>query len=375
MSRLTIWFWQRMLTPHMAYLALSLWQRGHDVTYVTEEEMSAERAAMGWQLPDLLGVTVRFAANARDASALVRAAPTSSVHLTQGFRSNGNISSAQATIRAHGHRHFVVMETVRQQGLRGLAKPAVYWWHFHRWRDSLEGVLAIGADTPAWISRLAPSGLAVYPFAYFLPELICQLPRSQSPRFRFMFVGSLNPGKRVDLLLTALAELQGYEFEVELVGDGPSRPQLESLAQEILGNRVVFLGVRPITEIGNLLVQADCLVLPSSHDGWGAVVSEALLAGTPVICSSACGSKVVVDSSGSGGVFETSDLAGLRNLLEAAVLGGKISTAQRQALRSWSTCLSADAGAEYLESLLLASLEKRQAPPPPWEVAARQSAI
>lgn len=49
------------------------------------------------------------------------------------------------------------------------------------------------------------------------------------------------------------------------------------------------------------MARADVLVLPSWHDGWGAVVSEALMAGTPAIASDACGSAGVVRASGVGG--------------------------------------------------------------------------
>ena len=49
-----------------------------------------------------------------------------------------------------------------------------------------------------------------------------------------------------------------------------------------------------MSKIGNTIYQADNLVLPSSHDGWGAVTTEALMVGTPVICSDTCGSSLIV---------------------------------------------------------------------------------
>ncbi len=84
-----------------------IWQRlwpdaGTTSTYVAEEELAAERAALGWQLPDVQGVALRFATNAKEATALVEEASADTVHLTQGLRSNGNVSSAQVAIRAAG---------------------------------------------------------------------------------------------------------------------------------------------------------------------------------------------------------------------------------------------------------------------------------
>lgn len=367
MKKLTIWFWQRMVTPHMAYLAAALASRGHDITYVAEEEIAAERAALGWQLPDLRGVTLRFATSALEAAAQVERAPANTVHLTQGFRSNGNITSAQSAIKSRGQRHFIIMETVDQRGLPGLLKPALYFWHLHRWRSGLDGILAIGAETPAWLRRLAPASLHIFPFAYFLPAHP-SLPSSigEMP-FRFLFVGSLIPRKRLDLLLQVLGDFTTYNFEVEIVGDGPMRAQLEAQAQRILPGRTTFKGVLPISEIPSHMAQTDCLVLPSIHDGWGAVVSEAMMAGTPVICSSACGSRDVVQASGAGGVFDTFDTADLRRLVESTLVRGKIGSDKRLALRSWARCLSAEVGAAYLEALLTGEPTTGFIPPPPWE--------
>ena len=369
MTKLTVWFWQRMVTPHMAYLAAALARRGHDVTYVAEEKIGAERMALGWQLPEVQGVALRFVTSAVEAAALVVSAGADTVHLTQGLRSNGNIAPAQTVIKARGLRHFVIMETVDQRGVVGLLKPALYFWHLHRWRRGLNGILAIGAATPAWLRRLAPANLQVYPFAYFLPEISCVRPTTGNSRFRFVFVGGLLPGKRLDLLLQALSGLAKHYFEVEVVGDGPMRSQLESMAQRVLPGRVMFHGVLPISDIPAHMAGADCLVLPSSHDGWGAVVSEALMVGTPVICSAACGSHAVVQASRVGGVFDTFDTAALRQLLKSTLARGKIERTDRQALRSWARCLGANAGARYLETLITIDSKTAHVPPPPWECA------
>lgn len=359
-----------MITPHMAHLGVALARRGHKVTYVAEEEIGAERVALGWQIPDLQGVALRFATNAVAAKALVEEAPADAIHLTQGLRSNGCISSAQSTIKVRRQRHFVIMETVDQRGPAGLLKPVLYSWQLNRWRRGLDGILAIGAETPGWLRRLAPGKLPVYPFAYFLPAHANPEPITDRSPFRFLFVGSFIPLKRVDLLLQVLGSLDGREFEVELLGDGPMRGALEVLAEKLLPGRVSFLGVLPISAVPDRMSRADCLVLPSRHDGWGAVVSEALMAGTPVICSAACGSRAVVQASGVGGVFDTFDTADLQRQLASILAKGKIGNNERRALRSWARCLGADAGAAYLEALITDKPTSTRVPPPPWEQAA-----
>ena len=42
----TIYFWQQMVTPHMASLALTLSQNKHDIVYVAETSLSAQLREM-----------------------------------------------------------------------------------------------------------------------------------------------------------------------------------------------------------------------------------------------------------------------------------------------------------------------------------------
>jgi glycosyltransferase involved in cell wall biosynthesis len=56
-------------------------------------------------------------------------------------------------------------------------------------------------------------------------------------------------------------------------------------------------------------------VLPSRFDGWGAVVNEALMVGTPVICSNRCGASDVIENGRNGYVFEAGSARALRERL------------------------------------------------------------
>lgn len=367
MRELTVWFWQRMVTPHMAYLASSLAKRGHAVSYFAEQTMSPERASLGWKAPSLDNVNVRVAASPQDAKSLVASAPSRTIHLTQGLRANGNVAAAQKEIAARQDRHFALIEQVDQRGLKGVVKRPLYAWHLHRWTKNLDGILAIGVDTSAWLKRLGPHELPVLPFAYFLPNHAEQRHQKHSQSFRILFVGALIRRKNVELIFQALSGFAHHDFELVIIGDGPLRTELEALAGKIIPGRYTFLGVQPIQDIHLHMAGADCLILPSWHDGWGAVVSEALLAGTPVICSSACGSSVVVQASGFGGVFKSGNKTDLCRVLDEALETGMVQEDQRRCLRSWAQCLSADAGAEYLEEILKDEKRLSNAPPPPWE--------
>ena len=115
------------------------------------------------------------------------------------------------------------------------------------------------------------------------------------------------------------------------------------------------------------MAEADVLVLPSLYDGWGAVVSEALMAGAPVIASDACGSAGVVQASGAGGVFCADDRDALEALLVRAIDAGPWPVPARRALAGWAQCLGAHAGAAYLERILAHTEGRAARPLPPWQ--------
>src|SRR5690606_2918910 len=86
-----VWFWQRIVSPHMAGLAVALVEFGRVVSYIAEREMSADRAGMGWQAPPLGKARLRLAPDAAAVAAAVRDAPEAAIHICQGFRGNGLI--------------------------------------------------------------------------------------------------------------------------------------------------------------------------------------------------------------------------------------------------------------------------------------------
>lgn len=106
-----------------------------------------------------------------------------------------------------------------------------------------------------------------------------------------------------------------------------------------------------MSEVRREMRDSDCLVLPSLHDGWGVVVTEALMVGTPAICSDRCGAAEAVMASGVGGVFRSNDPTSLSKLLCRQIELGRQKSSDRTALASWASSFGARVGAEYLLSV------------------------
>lgn len=363
-----VWFWQRIVSPHMAGLAAALARQGVKAVYVAEQVMSEDRALQGWRAPDLPGVRIEVASTRAEISELAGAARADSIHICQGIRANGLVGVAQRRLSARSLRQWATLETLDDTGLRGVVKRLEYRRLFVKWRSRLAGVLAIGYRTPRWIAERGVPTERVMPFAYFLlPESvrIRQVQRAAGP-YRFVFVGQLVEGKRLDLLLSALADLK-RDVELVVIGSGPLEDGLRVVADRVLPGRVDWVGRLPMHEVPQAVADSDCLVLPSRHDGWGAVVSEALMVGTPVVCSDHCGSAGVAKESGHGEVFRSGNVAELRDALGRAVQRGRMGMRQRTSLANWAKCLGTDAGAKYLQEILDHADGRGDKPRAPWD--------
>eukprot|EP00929_Paragymnodinium_shiwhaense_P097517 TRINITY_DN5917_c0_g1_i1.p1 TRINITY_DN5917_c0_g1~~TRINITY_DN5917_c0_g1_i1.p1 ORF type:complete len:472 (-),score=58.30 TRINITY_DN5917_c0_g1_i1:416-1831(-) len=101
-------------------------------------------------------------------------------------------------------------------------------------------------------------------------------------------VGRIAPEKGQEQVLRVLALLLKQErnrnLKLVFVGDGPYRPTLELLVDEMnLRPHVVFLGMRPNEETPYMYRAADCFVTCTRSESFGITVLEALACGCPVV--------------------------------------------------------------------------------------------
>lgn len=119
--------------------------------------------------------------------------------------------------------------------------------------------------------------------------------RSNDAPFRILSVGRLAPVKNQAMLVRAFAELHRTHphSELVLVGEGPSRPELEAVIAELgIHEAVHLLGFR--SDIRHQLANADLFVLPSHSEGFGIALVEAMACEVPVLSSNVGGAGEVM---------------------------------------------------------------------------------
>jgi glycosyltransferase involved in cell wall biosynthesis len=165
-------------------------------------------------------------------------------------------------------------------------------------------------------------------------------------------VAAVIPGKGHDVLLDALATLNGRPWHCLCVGSLERDPAYaEGLRRRAADGRVRFAGARTGAELARSYAAADLLVLPSRRETYGMVVTEALARGLPVVASEVGGVPEALghgaDGARPGLLVPPEDAAALgdalRAWLEDADLRRRLRRAARErraTLARWSTTTS-----------------------------------
>jgi glycosyltransferase involved in cell wall biosynthesis len=161
-----------------------------------------------------------------------------------------------------------------------------------------------------------PNGVDLGEIGGVLNELKGHEPEWQS----VVSVGNLWPVKGIDLNLRALARLADRKIpwsRYTIIGDGPERPALERLAEELgLTSRVNFKGTLPHRAVLREVARAGIFSLPSWQESFGAAHLEAMACGRPVIGCRTQGIEDMIEHRKEGLLVEPKNVEALASALE-----------------------------------------------------------
>jgi len=128
-------------------------------------------------------------------------------------------------------------------------------------------------------------------------------------------IGRLVEQKGHRYLFEALHLLDGrYKLKVLVVGDGPQREQLVSMARQLgMEDKVVFTGLRK--DVNDILPAVDMLVMPSLREGLPMVLLEAMAAGVPVVATKVGGVPEIIEDGKNGLIVEPANVDMLKTAI------------------------------------------------------------
>ncbi len=133
-----------------------------------------------------------------------------------------------------------------------------------------------------------------------------------------LYVGRLQARKRLDDLIRACAALpESLQPKLVIIGDGPERQPLKSLAG-LIYPATEFAGVKFGADLAPYFIAADLFVLPGTG---GLAVQEAMSYGLPVVVAEGDGTQDDLVRPGNGWQIPNEDYPALLSALKEALSG------------------------------------------------------
>lgn len=196
---------------------------------------------------------------------------------------------------------------LRQMGLERGIKSMLTRWLLHRMRQwdarSANGVDVFVANS-AYIARRIQKTYRRDSIVIPPPVAVEDFTLETNKDDFFLVVSRFVPYKRIDLIVTAFAEMP--EHRLLVVGDGPERSRIHAAARG--AKNIEFKAPVSKIELINLL-QRSCAFIYAAEEDFGITMVEAQACGTPVIAYRRGGaSEIVIDiesESPTGILFES----------------------------------------------------------------------
>ena len=230
-----------------------------------------------------------------------------------------------ATYHAHrlARRHGARALWFSWQNLQRSYPPPFAWIERYNLRRIDYALTGSQTAAQVWRQKGYDGPLAVIPQFGVDPQLFAP-PSTPAPdeRRHIVYVGRLVPEKGVDLLLTALAKLEGA-WRATILGRGPEAANLRALTERLgLSERVAFQERVASVEMPHFYQRADVLALPSrTRSNWmeqfGRVLIEAMACGVAVVGAESGEIPYVIGDAGL--LFPEDDTAALRAALARLV--------------------------------------------------------
>jgi len=353
-------FWEPCTSPHKADFLSALASQAPNIEFIycADTQLSNERKAQGWVVNTSANYCTIVAPSKEDIEQLVSDQPNRTLHIFSGIRWVHCIVAALTLVKKY-KAHFAIMSEPRvREGWRGTLRFAQSWLTEGWLRRNTAFVLAIGKNGPPWFSSVGYRNESIFPFAYFIDppvshELADKLSPTTDQPIQIGYVGRLVKMKGLFDLVAAVAKL-GASVQLNIVGTGSDENSLKDTCKELQIN-TQFLGVLPIHDVGIFMEKMNVIVLAStsSDDGWGVVISEALMSGTAVIATPCVGASILLDEQLFGRCVPANSPETIANAIKELQDSGAFTIdacKKRQQLAI--ALLSADAGAKHLLEII-----------------------
>jgi glycosyltransferase involved in cell wall biosynthesis len=363
-------FWQYMHVMHQSATLRALAKLDHQVYSIAEQVITPQQVSMGYFVPDFDRVKAITNPDLETIRTLTRENVSESVHIIGGIRGYKLGYQALNACKKAGARVGWLVEGGDPRGLGGIVRRLVYSAQVLQFGKCVDFVLAMGRNGVRWYQACGWPNQRVFPYAYITetPEVVPGFIGPQSiGKAEILFLGQLVHRKGLDLLLLALARLQDKKWQLTVIGAGTEQEKYKQMTRSLgIHARVDFIGVLSNKDALEKVKASDLVVVPSRFDGWGAVTNEGLMCGTPVVCSSNCGSSDLIQENWRGSIFKNTSVNELTRALTFWIDHGKKNLLEMKRIAQWSQRITGESAAAYVDAVIRCVYQGEDRPIPPW---------
>ena len=336
-------FWQDIPSAHLNFFISEIpnVNPSLSVILVVNSYYSDNRKQMGWEFKQEYP-NIKIIASPSHSETLVLLNQKKTIHVLSGFKHFPHSKIILKHLNEKKIYGGFLMERPDFWKLKGIFRKWATPFFEKRYSKESKFVFTFGTEAIEWYSKSGFSTEQIFTFLYTVPILydkpIINYFKPSSNFLDIAFVGSLTKLKGIDTFLSALSELDStHELNIHIFGDGPFKDKIIEFSKKINNSiNIHIYGFKPNQEVRHALQYIDILILPSHYDGWGAVINESLMAGTPVICSDACGASQLITNYSNGVIFPKGNHKKLREALEYYLEKGKISNYDKIKIKNWA---------------------------------------
>ena len=298
-------FWQNIISPHQVDTLNSLANK-HEVLLVVEDEIDSQRRKQHWSTDT--PPNVKLVVNPSFYNTIkICYENRMHTHFLSGLFSYKMPSIVLFLSYLFKNKIYIISEAVEHDSFKGLIKLFIRRFFLKPFKRNVFGIFATGKYAKKYFFKLGISLDKIHDYGYFV-NVKSSIKKRPNNGKNLIYVGRLLEYKGIECLLNTFLKLLSIDnsYTLTIVGSGPLEKKLKKITCDsfIDESQVLFVNDSARSEVLKMIELSDLLLLPNlSPEGWGVVINEALLLGTPVICSKYTGSNVIVDKEHQGVVL------------------------------------------------------------------------
>ena len=259
-----------------------------------------------------------------------------SIHINASLKT-GNLANIALKILCKNNYHVMSLpqEAFQLEGFKGHINYIKWFFYLHcTYRKKIEAFGLTGFNAEKQFKKLYIAKQKTFQFLY-VTNSFKQEYYSTNKRVKFIFVGGIDKRKNIIPFVKWLMRYPNQNFEFDIYGSWTMDEELRRLVKNC--TNIHYHGKKDYIFVRNAMTQADWLILPSLHDGWGAVVNEGLQSGCKILVSKQSGSSsIIIRNTSLGYTFDAYNFKDLNRILNLIIAHGPLSISEKEEIINWA---------------------------------------